>query len=85
MNISFNNNTLSNKLKEHFKDNIKISLKTVDKVFIITSKDVFYEIDLYGEDFSSFVSNNDISIIETMIVKELCNKQIIELTSGLKH
>jgi tRNA A-37 threonylcarbamoyl transferase component Bud32 len=79
------NNTRWQILKEYFKDDIKIAFKTVDQVFIITKEDVFYKIDLYENEFSSFVSTKKDSIIKKMIFKQLCNIKIIKLTSGFKH
>jgi alpha-tubulin suppressor-like RCC1 family protein len=78
-------NVLSKKLKEYFKDNIKQSLKFNNKLFIVTKSDDFYEIDIYNENILSFVSSSDYSIIETMIIKELCNKNILDLRSGADH
>jgi hypothetical protein len=78
------NRMLSIKLRECFKNKIKFSLKTEDKVFIITKDDIFYEIDIFNENLING-SHNDSSIIEKMIVKELCHKQIIDLTCGWFH
>jgi alpha-tubulin suppressor-like RCC1 family protein len=85
INSSFNNKILSNKLKVYFKNNIKISLKTTEKVFIITNNDVFYEIDIYEEEIPQFISTNDNSVIEKTIVEELSHKTIFDLTYGLRH
>jgi hypothetical protein len=46
---------------------------------------VFYEIDIYNENNSRFFESNDNSIIESMIIKELCYKKIINLSYGLYH
>jgi hypothetical protein len=73
---------LSKKLNDYFKENIKFSLKTEDKVFVVTKNDIFYEINIYDENIHFFISNNDYSIIDKMIVKELCNKKIIDLIHG---
>jgi ABC-type molybdenum transport system ATPase subunit/photorepair protein PhrA len=80
---SFDNNMPSNKLKVYFKNNIKLFLK-IEKLFIIKS-DVFHQIDIYNEDFSKFTQSNDNSIIESMIVKELHHKNIIDLSYGEFH
>jgi hypothetical protein len=59
--------------------------KSKDKIFIINKSDVFYQIDIYNENISKFIENNENSIIESMIVKDLCNKNIIDLSYGLHH
>jgi hypothetical protein len=83
-NSSFDNNVVSNKLKDYFKNKIKLSLKSREKIFIINKSDVFYEIDIY-ENISKFFESNENSIIESMIVKQLCYKNIIDLSYGLYH
>jgi alpha-tubulin suppressor-like RCC1 family protein len=72
-------------LRDYFKNNIKLCLKSREKVFIINKNDVFYEIDIYNENISQFFESNDNSIIESMIVKELCFKKIVDLSYGLYH
>jgi alpha-tubulin suppressor-like RCC1 family protein len=84
-NSSSDNNILSNKLKDYFENNIKLWLKSENKIFIINKSDVFYQIDIYNQIISKFIESNDKSIIESMIVKELCNKNIIDLSYGLHH
>jgi RCC1 and BTB domain-containing protein len=84
-NSSSDNNILSNKLRDYFENNIKLWLKSKDKVFTINKSDVFYEIDIYYENISKFTESNDNSIIDKMIVKELCNKNIIDLSYGESH
>jgi alpha-tubulin suppressor-like RCC1 family protein len=84
-NSSFDNKVLSNKLKEYFKNNIKLCLKTVNKLFIVTKSDLFYDIDIYDENIPSFILNEDKSIIEGMIVEELSHKKIIDITHGESH
>jgi hypothetical protein len=42
-----NYKVLSNKLKDYFKDNIRLALKTEDKMFIITKSGIFYLIKIY--------------------------------------
>jgi hypothetical protein len=85
-NINFNNNELSNKLNDYFRDNIKFSLKiqNIYKLLIISKKDVFYKINIYNENIHLFDSSNDL-IIEKMIVQELNYKEIIELIYGYTH
>jgi alpha-tubulin suppressor-like RCC1 family protein len=73
---------LSNKLKDYFKNNVKLSLKSSDKLFIVTKSDLFYEINIYDEKIQTFISNSDDSILEEMIVKELCFQQIVDLSYG---
>jgi hypothetical protein len=64
--LSLDNNVLSNKLKHHFKDNIKLSLKTEDKIFI---KWYFYKININEIHSELFLESGDYSIIEEMKVK----------------
>ena len=84
-NSSTENYILSNKLKHYFNNNIKLWSKSKDKIFIINKSDVFYQIDIYNENISKFIESNDNSIIESMIAKDLCNKNIIDLSYGLCH
>ncbi len=76
---------LSNKLKYYFENKIKIWLKCKEKIFILNKSEYFYEIDIYDKQISKFIETNDNSIIESMIVKELCNKNIIDLSYGFSH
>jgi alpha-tubulin suppressor-like RCC1 family protein len=80
--LTFENNYLSIQMKDYFKDNIKLSLKTEAKLFVITKNDLFYEIDIYDEDIQLFLSSVDNSIKEKMIINELCHKRIIDLYYG---
>jgi alpha-tubulin suppressor-like RCC1 family protein len=84
-NSSHENNMLSNKLKHYFNNDFKLWLKSSDKIFIINKSDVFYQIDIYNENISKFIESNQNSIIESMIAKDLCNKNIIDLSYGLWH
>jgi alpha-tubulin suppressor-like RCC1 family protein len=85
MNLAFDNKVLFNKLNEYFFDNIKMSLKTPDKIFMITKDDTFYEINIYDEKFLSFVLYNDDSVIKSMTVEKLTAKNIIDLSYGFCH
>jgi hypothetical protein len=60
-------------------------LKTVKKIFIITKTDVFYEINIYDESFQSFVLCDDDSFIKSMVVKQLSEKNIIDISNGFCH
>jgi hypothetical protein len=84
-NSSPENDMLSNKLKHYFNNDIKLWLKSKDKIFIINKSDVFYQIDIYNENIPKFIVSKENSIIESMIVKDLCNKNIIDLSYGLCH
>jgi alpha-tubulin suppressor-like RCC1 family protein len=79
-NSRLDNSLLSKKLNEYFKENIKLSLKTEFKVYLVTNDDIFYEINIYDENIQSFISSEDNSIVEKMIIKNLCHKEIIDLT-----
>jgi alpha-tubulin suppressor-like RCC1 family protein len=81
----FDDNALSCKLKDYFKNNIKLALKTENIVFIVTKEDIFYELDIYDENVRLFLSMDDNSILEKFIVKELCYKEIIDLINGEYH
>jgi tRNA A-37 threonylcarbamoyl transferase component Bud32 len=85
MQNSSHENIISNKLKHYFNNYIKLWLKSKDKIFIINKSDVFYQIDIYNENISKFIESNENSIIGSMIVKDLCNKNIIDLSYGLCH
>jgi hypothetical protein len=84
-NSSFENKQLYKKLKNYFGKNIKFSLKTEEKLLVVTKNDIFYQINIYDENIDMFVSKNDKTIIDNMIVKELCSKKIIDLNYGLFH
>jgi hypothetical protein len=74
------NKVLFNKLNNYFKHNIRISL--IDReflLFIITKEDLFYCIDIDNEIILSFIINDENSVIESMIIKDLCYKQITDL------
>jgi hypothetical protein len=50
-------------------------------LIIITNEDLFYCIDIENENIPSFIINNDKSVIESMIIKDLCYKQINDLNT----
>jgi RCC1 and BTB domain-containing protein len=84
--LNFDNKVLYNKLIEYFGENkLKLTLKLRNKILIITTSDIFYEIDINDVKIPSFVLGNDDSIIESMIKKNLCNKGIIEFSCGESH
>ncbi len=85
MNLDFDNKDLFNKLNEYFNNNIKLSLKTPNKIFIVTKEDIFYEINIYDENFPSFILCDDNSILESMTAKQLSGKNIIDLSYGFCH
>lgn len=73
------NGVLFNKLNNYFDKNIRLSFNTFRSIFIITKEDLFYRIDINSENIPHFILDNDSSIIESMIVKDLCYKQIIDI------
>jgi hypothetical protein len=73
------NKVLYNKLNDYFKDNIKLSNICYWNLFIITKDDIFYYIDIYNDNIPSFIINNDNSVMDSMIIKDLCYKQIIDI------
>jgi hypothetical protein len=85
--LGFANNMLSNKLKHYFKDNVKLSLKTEDMIYIVSKNDIFYRINININPNSSdlFLESDDYSMIKMMKVKELCFRKIIDLTCGKLH
>jgi hypothetical protein len=85
INLNFDDKVLYKKLSEYFSDNIKYSLKTEDKLFIITKSDIFYEIDITNPKLSYFILCNDQKKIESMIVKDLCKKGVNHLICGKLH
>jgi alpha-tubulin suppressor-like RCC1 family protein len=76
METKLNTNKLFNRLNDYFKDNIRLSLIKKEILIIITKKDSFYCIDIENENIPSFIINNDNSVIESMIIKDLCEKRI---------
>jgi alpha-tubulin suppressor-like RCC1 family protein len=85
INLNFDDKVLYKKLSEYFGDNIKYSLKTEHKLFIITKSDIFYEIDITNLKPSYFILYDNKEIIESMIVKDLCNKGVNDLICGKLH
>jgi hypothetical protein len=73
------NKVLFNKLNEFFKDNIRMSLICEGILIIVTKEDLFYCIDIENENIPSFIINDDNSVIEEMIIKDLCHKQINDI------
>jgi hypothetical protein len=85
-NFNFVDNAFFSKLNNYFEENnIKWSLKTKTRVFIVTKNDLFYEINIFDEKMPEFILNNDNSIIDSMIVEELCNKSIVDIKYGFQH
>jgi hypothetical protein len=76
---------LFNKLNGYFKDNVRMSLINREILIIITKDDKFYCIDIVNRNIPSFILNNDKSVIESMIIKRLCNQQIIDLNIIYDH
>jgi hypothetical protein len=82
-----NNKVLFNKLNEFFKHNITISLicsqfrRSI--LIIITKEDEFYWIYIENDNIPSFIINDDNSVIENMIIKDLCHKQINDIKMNL--
>jgi hypothetical protein len=74
------NRVLFNNLNDYFNNNIKLSviIRNAKDLIIVTKEDKFYCIDIEYENIPSFIINNDNSVIESMIVEDLCKKQIID-------
>jgi hypothetical protein len=70
---------LFNKLNDYFKDNIRISLINGGILIIITNEHLFYCINIKNENIPSFIINSENSVIESMIIKDLCCKRIIDI------
>ncbi len=84
-NSIFVDNVFFSKLNDYFgENNIKWSLIAKTRIFIVTKNDLFYEIDTFEDKIPSFVLDNDNSVIDSMIVNELCNKEIVDITYGPK-
>jgi hypothetical protein len=73
------NKVLFNKLNHYFKDNIRMSLKRYKKYIIVTKDDLFYCIDIRNDNIPSFIVNDDNSVIQNMIIQDLCHKQINDI------
>jgi hypothetical protein len=76
-----NNDKFYNKLRELFQNNINFSYKTTNELFLITSDDSFYRIDLKRDNCLNFILNDDETSFtdESMIVKKLSLKGINDL------
>ncbi len=81
----YNDEIFLNKLNEYFSENIRLTFKIFEsfqtdiKLYIITKIDLFYEIDLKNKNVPSFIINNDYSVIDSMIVHDLYDKQIVDI------
>jgi hypothetical protein len=84
-NPSFDAYALSKKLKDYFKDNIKMCLKSIDKLLVVSKNDIFYEINVYDVGIQKFISTYNKSSMDNMIVEELCSKKVIDLAYGKYH
>jgi serine/threonine protein kinase len=73
------NKVLFNKLNDYFKNNIRISLINRETLIIITKEDLFYCINIKNENIPSFIINDDNSVIDEMVIQDLCYKQINDL------
>ena len=63
LNLKFDNKVVFKKLNEYFHNNIKMSFKTPNKIFIITKEDIFYEIHIYDdflEPLTSFLQRHSL-------------------------
>jgi hypothetical protein len=62
-----------------------MSLIDLNILIIVIKEDVFYHIDFENENIPAFIINDDNSVIESMIIKDLCCKQIddIKINFGL--
>jgi hypothetical protein len=76
------NKVLFNKLNDYFKHNIRMSLVFRQILIIITKRDLFYCIDIKNENIPSFIisdESDENSVIESMIIEDLCHKQIDDI------
>jgi hypothetical protein len=74
---------LFNKLNHYFKDKVRMSLIFSPFLIIITKEDLFYCINIDNENIPSFIINDDKQVIQDMIAKDLCHKQINDLFIGI--
>jgi alpha-tubulin suppressor-like RCC1 family protein len=75
---------LSNKLKDYFCDKLKLVFVSNNDIILITKDDKVYEIKRYGKSSLIAFSDNN-SRIESLIVKELCYKKVIDFANGDNH
>jgi hypothetical protein len=64
---------LSNKLKDYFKNNIKLCLKSRDKIFIISKSDVIYEIAIIESLFPRMQKKCKPQLSRCILLKRLFN------------
>jgi alpha-tubulin suppressor-like RCC1 family protein len=73
-----------NKFIEYFKHNMRLSMGNHSVLIIITKSDLFYEInDLSFKD--KYLKSDVKTLIDSMLIKEMCYKGIIELAVGASH
>jgi hypothetical protein len=75
-------NSISNKIDEYFRDNIKLSFVSKSLIIIVTKDDKFYKFDINLETFLVFNIFNEHNVITTFvesnILNELCFKRVID-------
>jgi hypothetical protein len=78
---------LYRKMNDYFKDNIKLSIRSRENLVLLKKKDLFYCIDIkmYNKNIPYFIIKDDNSVIESMIIKDLCHKQIIDINIRLTY
>jgi RCC1 and BTB domain-containing protein len=73
------------KLKKYFNEDIKISFDNNQNLLIITKDDKVYDFEKNLENSSLIEFSSTNSIIESKIVNELCNKNILDIKYGDLH
>ncbi len=73
---------LSNKLRDYFNDKVKLSFVTERQVLIVTKDDKVYEFERDSENGSLITFGFNNSIIESKILMELCDKNVVDFAHG---
>jgi hypothetical protein len=84
------NKRFSKILSEYFKDNIRLSLVELNNIIIVTKDDNFYQFDEFvNKSYTSTVYTSDESLVKTLIekliVEELCDKRVIDIKNSLRY
>jgi hypothetical protein len=73
---------LSNKMRDYFNDKVKLSFVTEKQVLIVTKDDKVYEFERDSENSSLITFGFNNSIIESKILMELCDKNVVDFAHG---
>jgi alpha-tubulin suppressor-like RCC1 family protein len=69
---------------EHFGNDVRLSMRTDSVLILITKSDLFYEMNILSLK-DKYLKTDVKTLIDFMLIKEMCYKGIIELIPGISH